>query len=186
MLTLNDVGCMFLIGALYAADIVHNFGIARWVVIVSIFVFALGFTGTWAIVGKIYASEIQPAKTRAAASCLAQGLGFFTNWFVAFVTPILLAKSAYGAYFLFGGLALGTLGVLYIYMPETQGRPLESIQDAFLNMPSLKQRLSRTRRLLTGAASVGTSLGSGSEETVAAQEEIELQDIGGLLRPAIV
>jgi len=47
------------------------------------------------------------------------------------LTPILLDKSAYGAYFLFGGLALGTVIVLAAYMPETRGRSLESIQEAF-------------------------------------------------------
>jgi hypothetical protein len=54
-----------------------------------------------------------------------------TNWFVAIITPILLDKSAFGAYFLFGGLALGTVAILAAYMPETRGRSLESIQDAF-------------------------------------------------------
>jgi len=55
----------------------------------------------------------------------------FTNWLVAILTPILLEQSAYGAYFLFGGLALGTVAVLFVYMPETRGRSLESIQEAF-------------------------------------------------------
>ncbi|KAK7994159.1 ankyrin protein [Apiospora arundinis] len=87
--------------------------------------------------GAIYASEIQPTHTRAAANCVAQGLGFFTNWLVAMLTPILLDKSAYGAYFLFGGLALGTVLVLAAYMPETRGRSLESIQEAFSHTGSL-------------------------------------------------
>lgn len=124
-------GSMFLVGALYAAGIVHTYGAARWVVVVAIFVFALAYCTTWGIVGKIYASEIQPAETRAAANCVAQGLNFFTNWLVAFATPIFLAKSAYGAYFLFGGLSFATTVVLFLYMPETRGKPLESIQEAF-------------------------------------------------------
>ena len=72
-------GCMLLIGSLYAASAVHPYGIARWVVIVSVFIFGLTYTATWGIVGKIYASEIQPAHTRAAANCVAQGLGFVTS-----------------------------------------------------------------------------------------------------------
>lgn len=54
-----------------------------------------------------------------------------TNWLVALMTPILLDASAFGAYFLFGGLALFTAGVLAAYMPETRGRSLEDIQQAF-------------------------------------------------------
>jgi hypothetical protein len=36
----------------------------------------------------------------------------FTNWLVAILTPISLAKPAFGAYFLFGFLTLGTVAVL--------------------------------------------------------------------------
>jgi hypothetical protein len=120
--------CMLIIGSLYAAGAVHPYGVARWVVIILVFVFGLTFSATWAIVGKIYASEIQPSNTRAAANCVATGLGFvrfcllrrdmannwrqFTNWLVAILTPIFLAHSAFGAYFLFGFLALGTVAVL--------------------------------------------------------------------------
>jgi MFS family permease len=73
-------GCMLLIGSLYAAGAVHPFGIARWVVIVSVFIFGLTYSSTWGIVGKIYASEIQATNTRAAANCLAQGLGFVSSF----------------------------------------------------------------------------------------------------------
>jgi MFS family permease len=68
--------CMLLIGLLYATNSVHAYGIARWVVIILVFAFGLIYASTWGIVGKIYASEIQPAHTRAAANCVAQGLGF--------------------------------------------------------------------------------------------------------------
>lgn len=75
-------GCMFLIGSLYAAGLVHPYGTARWVVIVSVFLFGLTYCATWGIVGKIYATEIQPTHVRAAANCVAQGLGFVSlrNW----------------------------------------------------------------------------------------------------------
>jgi MFS family permease len=70
---------MLLIGSLYAADAVHSYGAARWVVIVSVFVFALGYVSTWAIVGKIYASEIQPTKTRATTNSMATGGSFVSK-----------------------------------------------------------------------------------------------------------
>ena len=71
--------CMFLMSTLYAAGVVHPWGAARWVVICSVFVFGLTYCATWGIVGKIYASEIQPGHTRAAANCVAQGLGFVST-----------------------------------------------------------------------------------------------------------
>ncbi len=67
---------MIIIGSLYASKVVHPEGAGKWVVVVLIFAFALTYCFTWAVVGKIYVSEIQPTKTRAAANCLAQGLSF--------------------------------------------------------------------------------------------------------------
>ncbi|KAK4565660.1 hypothetical protein LTR86_003508 [Recurvomyces mirabilis] len=153
-------GLMFLMGAMYAARAVHVTGAGRWVVIVSIFLFAMTYSATWAFVGKIYASEIQPSHTRAASNSVAQGLGYFTNGLVALITPILLAKSAFGAYFLFGGLSLGTLIVLACYMPETRGEPLETIQEVFskpLRVHGL-DRL-RSRKGARGASALITTSG---------------------------
>ncbi|EKG11904.1 Sugar/inositol transporter [Macrophomina phaseolina MS6] len=70
-------GTMVLIGSLYASNSVHgDHGPGRWVVIVAIYVFAIIFSGSWAIAFKVYASEIQPPATRASASSLAQS----SNW----------------------------------------------------------------------------------------------------------
>ncbi|KAF2665645.1 general substrate transporter [Microthyrium microscopicum] len=147
--------CMLTIGTLYASNAVHPQGAARWVVIILVFVFGMTFCATWAIVGKIYASEIQPANTRAAANCVAVGLGFFTNFLVAILTPLFLAKSAFGAYFLFGFLALGTVSVLAAYMPETRGRSLENIQEAF-HRPVAAGWPSQLRKRFTKSRSSGT------------------------------
>ncbi|KAE9990649.1 hypothetical protein Vi05172_g7040 [Venturia inaequalis] len=166
---LTLAACMLLIGTLYAAHAVHPHGAARWVVIVLVFVFGITYCATWGITGKIYASEIQPANTRAAASCVAQGLGFFTNWLVAMITPVLLTKSAYGVYFLFGGLALGTVAVLAAYMPETRGMSLENIQDAFQRPPILNILASHLRKITTGFGPRG--------QTTAANESLELNTI---------
>ncbi|KAF2150524.1 general substrate transporter [Myriangium duriaei CBS 260.36] len=123
--------CMFTIGLLYATNAVHPTGIARFVVVALVFIFGLTYCATWGVVGKIYASEIQPAATRSAANCVAQGLGFLTNWLVAILTPILLARSSYSAYFLFGGFCVVSVVGLWCYMPETRGQSLEAIEEAF-------------------------------------------------------
>jgi len=78
---------MFLMGILYAAGVVHPYGPARWVAIVAVFAFALTFTATWGIVGKIYAGEIQPSHTRAAANSVATGLGFVCVFMYTTATP---------------------------------------------------------------------------------------------------
>ncbi|KAI9740217.1 MAG: hypothetical protein M1834_004795 [Cirrosporium novae-zelandiae] len=147
--------CMLTIGSLYASKSVHaHEGAGKWIVIVLIFAFALAYCATWAVFGKIYASEIQPAHTRAAANSLAQGLNFLTNWIVSFATPIFLAHSSFGAYFLFGFLSLATVMVLAVYMPETRGQSLESIQEAF-HRPVARSWAHHIRGLWSGPSSSG-------------------------------
>lgn len=69
-------GIMFLIGTLYAAGAVHPTGAARWVVVVSVFMFGMIFCATWGITSKIYASEIQPGNTRAAGNSVGMAFNF--------------------------------------------------------------------------------------------------------------
>ena len=123
---------MFLIGSLYAGKAVHlNSGAGRWIVIVSIYIFVAIFCITWSIGIRIYVAESQSQRTRASATHLAHGSNWMTNFLVALTTPILLAKSSYGAYFLFGGCSLLTAIVCFAFVPETKGKSLEEIEEAF-------------------------------------------------------
>lgn len=67
---------MLVIGSLYATGSVRAGSVGGWLVIVGIYIFALAYVSTWAIVAKIYATEIHPAHIRATANALAQAL----NW----------------------------------------------------------------------------------------------------------
>jgi MFS family permease len=69
--------CMVIVGSLYASNsVVPEQPVAGWFIIILIFIFALTYVTTWGIVGKIYASEIQPARNRATANSIAQSLNF--------------------------------------------------------------------------------------------------------------
>jgi hypothetical protein len=72
-------GTMLLIGSLHAANAVRSYGAARWAVIVSVFVFPIGYVSTWAIVGKIYAPEMQPTKTRPTTNSMVTGGSFVST-----------------------------------------------------------------------------------------------------------
>jgi sugar porter (SP) family MFS transporter len=68
---------MLLMGSLYAAGEVHaDSGAGRWVVIVSIYLFAIVFNATWAIGFRAFLVESLPRKTRSSGSSLAQS----ANW----------------------------------------------------------------------------------------------------------
>lgn len=68
---------MVLMGSMYAANLVHgSHGAGRWVVIVSIYLFAVVYNGTWAIGFRTFLVESLPRKTRSSASSLGQ----CSNW----------------------------------------------------------------------------------------------------------
>jgi hypothetical protein len=123
---------MFLMGGLYAGNAVHqSTGAGRWVVIVCIYLFAALYSVSWGIAVKVYSAEIQPQRTRASATTLAHSSNWVSNFLVALTTPVLLAKSSYGAYFLWGGCCVVTVVVSVIFMHETQGRTFVEIEEAF-------------------------------------------------------
>ncbi|KAL3263752.1 hypothetical protein ABHI18_001482 [Aspergillus niger] len=119
---------MFLIGGLYAGNAVHD--------------------STGAVGIKIYAAEIQPQRTRASATSLAHGSNWTANFLFALTTPILLSKSGFGAYFFFGGCTLITAFICALFMPETKGRSLDEIEEAFKSK-SLSRTLLKALRPIT-------------------------------------
>ncbi|OBT70275.1 hypothetical protein VE03_00269 [Pseudogymnoascus sp. 23342-1-I1] len=123
--------CMITIGALYASGQVSSGSAGAWTVIVLIYVFTIGFSGTWAVVIRIVTSEVQPAATRAAATSLALATNWFVNFIVALTTPLFLARSAGGVYFMFGCSSVIAVTVCALWMPETRGRSLEEIEGSF-------------------------------------------------------
>jgi MFS family permease len=63
-------GSQLLLGVMYASG--ANKGGGRWFIIILIEVLAASFSASWALVVRLYASEIQPSRTRAAAASFSQ------------------------------------------------------------------------------------------------------------------
>ncbi|TCD60580.1 hypothetical protein EIP91_009838 [Steccherinum ochraceum] len=122
--------CMLVIGTLYATS-ASDTAAGRWAIIVLIYVFVVAYACTWAIVTRIIASEIQPTRTRAAATSFGQCMNWVVNWIIAFTTPLFLAHSSSGPYFTFGACTLLTTLVCVAFQPETRGASLEEVDKAF-------------------------------------------------------
>ncbi|KAI8163790.1 hypothetical protein K4K49_003481 [Colletotrichum sp. SAR 10_70] len=112
------------------------------------------------------------------------GVVYLCNWIVAMITPILLDKSAFGAYFLFAGLAFGTTAVLAAYMPETRGRSLESIQEAFHRPPFkgldhyMRRLKPRHRRAVRGEDPTGSGVELGPSDRSATSSVVDAASSG--------
>ncbi|KAJ7265413.1 general substrate transporter [Mycena haematopus] len=123
-------GCMLLMGVLYASDAAQTQTGGR-TVIALIYIFIAAFISTWAVVIRVIASEMQPKRTRAPATSLAQCFGLAVNWVIAFSTPPFLTRSISGPYFTFGGCSLLTVLVCIVFQPETKGLSLDMLDQEF-------------------------------------------------------
>ncbi|KAJ7639563.1 general substrate transporter [Roridomyces roridus] len=122
--------CMLLMGSLYASDAAQTQAGKR-TLIALIYLFIAAFVSSWALVTRVIASEIQPKRTRAAATSLAQCANWAVNWVIAFSTPLFLQRSSSGPYFLFGACTLLTVLVCVVLQPETKGLSLETLDQGF-------------------------------------------------------
>ncbi|PLB45815.1 sugar transporter [Aspergillus steynii IBT 23096] len=129
--------CFIVTGSLYAKfgeiteDAVSlSSKAAQWVVIVLIYIFVANFSWSWAVVGKIYASEIIPTRLRAKVCALELVANWIMNFVVTLTAPLFLRSSPSGPYFLYGFSTIVAVVVCFL-MPETKGRSLENIEHLF-------------------------------------------------------
>ncbi|XP_062200203.1 probable polyol transporter 6 [Phragmites australis] len=100
--------------------------------IATVFTFIASFSVgvgpiTWA-----YSSEVYPLRLRAQSASVGVAINRVMNAAVSmtFVT-LYKAVTIGGAFFLFAGLAVLAAAFFYFLCPETQGRPLEEIEEVF-------------------------------------------------------
>lgn len=86
------------------------------------------------------------------------------NWVVAFTTPLFLARSISGPYFMFGSCSLLTVLVCIAFQPESKGLSLEGLEAVFAE--GLWEQMAKNLRIRKGSRrSVGSDamdpMGSG-------------------------
>ncbi|KAJ7628434.1 general substrate transporter [Roridomyces roridus] len=120
-------GCMLVMGSLYVSNAAQS-PAGKRTLIALIYIFIAAFISSWAVVIHVIASEIQPKRTRASATSLAQCA---VNWVIAFSTPLFLKRSSSGPYFMFGTCTLLTVLICLVFQPETKGLSLETLDQGF-------------------------------------------------------
>lgn len=100
--------------------------------ILMLFLFNIIYASTWGTIAFLIPTEIFPSEMRA------QGNGFgVTGWAIGVGTTVLANPSIFSnlqnrAYFLFAGLNLIWVVVVFLFYPETKDRSLESINVLFV------------------------------------------------------
>ncbi|KAJ6028000.1 hypothetical protein N7540_003576 [Penicillium herquei] len=120
-------------GAVYEGSLIHPDKAAEYApgAVTMLFLFNLGYAATWGTVAFLIPTEIFPSELRA------QGNGFgITGWAIGvgmttLVNPIMFGTMTSRTYFLFAGLNMLWLPIVYLFYPETRNRSLESIEALF-------------------------------------------------------
>ncbi|KAL3477762.1 general substrate transporter [Aspergillus californicus] len=129
--------CFIIIGSLYARyghtvsdEVILASDSGQWAVIVLIYIFVANFSWSWAVVGKIYATEIIPTRLRAKVCAVELVANWVVNFIVTFTAPMFLQSSPSGPYFLYGFSTVIAV-IVCVLMPETKGHSLEHIERLF-------------------------------------------------------
>ncbi|CRK20125.1 hypothetical protein BN1723_012042 [Verticillium longisporum] len=120
-------------GSLYEGSRAHPDRASQFapVAVAMLFLFNLSYAATWGTVAFLIPTEIWSSDLRA------QGNGFgITGWAIGvgmttLVNPIMFDVLENRTYFLFAGLNLLWVPVVFLFYPETSGRSLESIDALF-------------------------------------------------------
>ncbi|QDS74059.1 hypothetical protein FKW77_009330 [Venturia effusa] len=111
--------------------------------VTMLFLFNLVYAATWGTVAFLIPTEIFPPEMRA------QGNGFgITGWAIGvgwtvLINPIMFAHLENRTYFLFAGLNLLWMPIVFFFYPETKDRSLESIDAMFTTSSPLYTAMER-------------------------------------------
>jgi SP family xylose:H+ symportor-like MFS transporter len=109
---------------------------SSYVALAAVVVYILGFSFSWGPVVWVMLSEIFPNSVRGKAMSIAVAAQWIMNFIVSSTFPVMDGSSALNshfnhgfAYWVYGVCAV--LAALFVirFVPETKGRPLESIQE---------------------------------------------------------
>ncbi|KAL2265947.1 hypothetical protein VTJ83DRAFT_5299 [Remersonia thermophila] len=109
--------------------------VADFTCVVFIFVYALGFSLGFGPSAWVYGSEIFPTAVRARGLSFAASCGALGSVIVAQVWPVGIHSLGSKIYFVFMVINLVAVPVIYLFYPETKGRPLEDMDKLFSGSP---------------------------------------------------
>src|SRR6185437_3064331 len=131
------LGCLFdrHLGAATAGQAGASAG-SSYIALAAVVVYILGFSFSWGPVVWVLLSEIFPNSIRGKAMSIAVAAQWIMNFVVSTTFPMMDGSSALNAqfnhgfaYWVYG--VCSVLAALFVirFVPETKGRPLESIQE---------------------------------------------------------
>lgn len=99
--------------------------------VASVLLFNFFFSGTWAPVAYIIASEIGTGSLREKTMAFASTVNVVAAWLVAFTVPYLLDAIGARTCYIYSFFAIGATVYAYCFVPEIKNRSLEELDELF-------------------------------------------------------
>ncbi len=96
-----------------------------------IYVYAIGFCFSWAGVPWIYCSEIFPLRIRGICVAICTATHWLMNFVIARSVPYMITNIGGGTYFVFASFLTVAILFVYLFVPETKGLDMESMDELF-------------------------------------------------------
>ncbi|KAI1875937.1 uncharacterized protein JN550_001433 [Neoarthrinium moseri] len=127
--------CMFYLGSY--SYVSHSFdGLASkdagaYVAIIAIYIYAASYSFSWNAMPWIFAAEIFPTNIRGLAMLVTVSAQWISQFIVIYAVPYMIDSIKYGVFYFFGSCIFISTIIVYCFIPETKGFPLESIELIF-------------------------------------------------------
>ncbi|KAL5323970.1 hypothetical protein ACEPPN_008512 [Leptodophora sp. 'Broadleaf-Isolate-01'] len=102
-----------------------------WTSVVFLLFYMISFGASWGPVPWAMPAEIFPSSLRAKGVAISTCSNWLNNFIIGLVTPPLVQNTGLGAYFFFAVFCLGSFAWTYFFVPETNGKTLEQMDEVF-------------------------------------------------------
>ncbi|KAG4412060.1 hypothetical protein IFR04_014800 [Cadophora malorum] len=102
-----------------------------WTSVAFLLFYMISFGASWGPVPWAMPSEIFPSSLRAKGVAISTCSNWLNNFIIGLITPPLVQKTGFGAYVFFATFCLGSGLWTWFFVPETNGRTLEEMDEVF-------------------------------------------------------
>ncbi|PVH83784.1 general substrate transporter [Cadophora sp. DSE1049] len=102
-----------------------------WISVAFLLLYMISFGASWGPVPWAMPAEIFPSSLRAKGVAISTCSNWLNNFIIGLITPPLVQRTGFGAYVFFAVFCLGSFGWTYLFVPETNGKTLEQMDEVF-------------------------------------------------------
>lgn len=116
-----------------------------WTSVAFLLFFMISYGISWGPIPWAMPAEIFPASLRAKGMAFSTMSNWLNNFIIGLITPPLVENTGFGAYVFFAAFCLLALVWTWFFVPETNGRTLEQMDQLFHDHSGEAEKERRTR-----------------------------------------